>query len=175
MKNIISVTPYPAIHQWYVLYVRSRAEKKVKDRLDRLRIETFLPLVKVVRQWSDRKKHVQVPLFNGYLFLFIHPDDFLKVKMIEGVVDFVKYEKRYATIRPGEIETIRKFLETGIHLEATPDTFAPGEKVKINFGPLHDSVGELIEIRNEKHFIVRIEVINQILKVSVPVQYLEKI
>ncbi|MFN0274702.1 MAG: UpxY family transcription antiterminator [Chitinophagales bacterium] len=166
---------YAVFPQWYVLYVRSRAEKKVRDRLEKNSIDVFLPLIKVVRQWSDRRKQVQVPLFNGYLFLFIDPGQFSFVKMIEGVVGFVKQEHKNATISEEEISTIRKFLETGIHIETENDTFLPGEKVKINFGPLKGYTGELIEIKNEKQFIVRLSVIHQVLKLSVPVHYLQKV
>ncbi|MBC8047480.1 MAG: UpxY family transcription antiterminator [Fimbriimonadaceae bacterium] len=173
-KNKIAPV-YPEMVRWYVLYVRSRSEKKVKERLEKNKIEVFLPLIKVVRQWSDRKKQVQVPLFNGYIFLKINPEKFTTVKMIEGVVGFVKQEKKYATIKEEELNTIKIFLDTGIHVEAQTDNFEKGEKVKITFGPLKDVEGELIEIQNEKHFIVRIEIINQVLKVSVPIQYLKKI
>ena len=161
--------------RWYVLYVRSRSEKKVKERLEKNNIEVFLPLIKVVRQWSDRRKHVQVPLFPGYLFLNITPENFSFIREIEGVVGFVKHAKTYATIRERQLQDIRKFLQTGVPVEVQPDTFAPGQRVKITFGPLKDIEGELLEIKNEKQFVVRIDVINQLLKVLVPPQHLSKI
>lgn len=161
--------------KWYVLYVKSRAEKKVYERLVKNRIEVFLPLIKTVRQWSDRKKQVVVPLFNGYLFVYTSSDLFTLIKMVEGVVDFVKTAGQYAVVREEQVLSVKQFIETGFHIEAQPDQFEAGEKVKINFGPLKDVAGELIEIKNEKHFIVRIEVINQVLKASVPAQYLTKI
>jgi transcriptional antiterminator NusG len=161
--------------QWYVLYVRSRAEKKVKERLDKLQMESFLPLIKIVRQWSDRKKNVQVPLFGGYIFLYTMPSEFVKVKMIEGVVGFVKQGKDIATIKSWQVEAIKKFLETGYPVETMPDDLQPGSKVRINFGPLKDIEGEITEIRNERHFIVRLEVINQVLIISLPASYLEKL
>ena len=60
-------------------------------------------------------------------------------------------------------------------MEASSENFAAGERVKINFGPLKDCEGELINIKNEKQFIVRLEMINQVLIVNVPASYLEKI
>ena len=35
-------------------------------------IESYLPLKKVLKQWSDRKKWVEEPLFRSYIF--IHAD-----------------------------------------------------------------------------------------------------
>lgn len=161
--------------QWYVLYVRSRAEKKVKQRLDKLQIENFLPLIKTVRQWSDRRKTLQVPLFNSYIFVHTQPAEFTAIQNIEGAVAFVKYGRDVATLKDEQIDLIRRFIETGYHMEATADELVPGTRVKITFGPLQNMDGELTQIKNEKHFIVRIHVINQALIISVPPSYLEKI
>ncbi|HRF76011.1 MAG TPA: UpxY family transcription antiterminator [Chitinophagales bacterium] len=160
---------------WHVAYVKSRSEKKVKERLDRMGIQAFLPLIKTVRQWSDRKKTVQVPLFNGYIFLQLSGDDYTRVRMVEGVVNFIYQEKKIAVVPEKQIEDIRTFLESGLPVSASTDTFSKGEQVVINFGPLKGYQGELLEIENENHFIVRIEVINQILRLSVPKAYLEKV
>ena len=160
---------------WHVAYVKSRSEKKVKERLDRMGIQAFLSLIKTVRQWSDRKKTVQVPLFNGYIFLQLSGDDYTRVRMVEGVVNFIYQEKKIAVVPEKQIEDIRTFLESGLPVSASTDTFAKGEQVVINFGPLNGYQGELLEIENEKHFIVRIAVINQILRLSVPKAYLEKV
>lgn len=175
MAPIHSDVKYSNEKKWYVLYVKSRTEKKVQERLQKLHYEVFLPLIKTIRQWSDRRKQVQVPLFNGYIFVRITPEDFTQIRMVEGVVNFVRSEGKYASIRDAQIETIRTFIDTGYHMEGLADTFAPGEKVKITFGPLKDCEGELQDVRNEKHFIVRVEAINQVLMVSVPANYLKRI
>lgn len=135
----------------------------------------YLPLLKVVRQWSDRRKKVEMPLFNGYLFVYVHPDEFTAVRMIEGVVNFVRSEGRHATIPEDQIQTIRHFIETGLPGQTGQDAFAPGEKVRVNFGALKGCEGELIDIRNEKQFVVRIDAIHQVLMVSLPMAYLEKL
>ena len=56
---------------WYVIYTKPKNEKKVAERLQQIEIEVFCPLVTVVKQWSDRKKKIQIPLFNSYVFVFI--------------------------------------------------------------------------------------------------------
>jgi transcription antitermination factor NusG len=71
--------------------------------------------------------------------------------------------------------SIRHFIETGLPGQTGQDDFAPGEKVRVNFGALNGCEGELVEVKNEKQFIVRIEAINQVLMVSLPLGYLEKI
>lgn len=170
-----SQNKYDQQSKWYILYVRSRSEKKVMERMEKRNITAFLPMIKTMRQWSDRKKQVLVPLFNGYLFVKINPEQFTAVRMIEGVVNFVQQEKKHATISEEQISSIKRFIETGLHMETSSDHFEEGEKVKIKFGPLKDCEGELTEIKNEKQFIVRLEMINQVLIVNVPSSYLEKI
>ena len=160
---------------WYVAYVHSRSEKKVAERLTKNRIEHFLPLIKTVRQWSDRKKMVSVPLFNGYLFVHCTAEMLTQVRMVTGVVNFIYHEGKPAIVPAHVIHTIRQFLETGLPVESAPDTFAPGEHVRFTFGPLSGAVGELIDLRNEKIFVIRVELINQVMLVKVPREYVGKV
>ena len=166
---------YPVEPRWYVIYVKSRAEKMVAQRLEKKNIACFLPMIKTVRQWSDRKKTVQAPLFNGYIFVQTDPSQFAEILMTPGAVKFIDHGNKHAVVRDSEIELIRKFLETGIHMQSSPDHFSPGEKVRIRFGPLSGFRGEVIDIKNEKHFMVRLEAINQVLLVRVPQEHLQKI
>jgi len=166
---------YPPEDRWYVLYVRSRTEKKVILRMERFGFHAYLPLIKVMRQWSDRKKQVEVPLFNGYMFVKTNPQQFADIRMVEGVVNFVKSEGKNAIISTEQIEAIKSFIDTGIPVTGAVDTFEPGEKVKITFGALSGFEGELVEVRNDKHFILRVEAINQVLIIDLPSSYIEKI
>ena len=57
--------------KWYAIYVKSRHEKVIFSELQKKGIESSLPLMTTIRQWSDRKKKVEVPLFRSYLFVKI--------------------------------------------------------------------------------------------------------
>jgi transcriptional antiterminator NusG len=165
---------YPSEPRWYVVYVRSRTEKKVASRMERAGLTHYLPLMKVMKQWSDRKKLVEVPMFNGYMFVQTTPSGFNDVRMVEGVVNFVRMEGKNAIIPDRQLEAVRIFAETGLPVEAGPDDLSPGEKVKVTFGPLKDFEGELVEMRNDRHFLVRLEAINQVLMVNIPSSYIER-
>ena len=52
---------------WHALYVHSRAEKKVYERLVEMGLEAYLPLITKMKRWSDRMKKVEEPLFKSYL------------------------------------------------------------------------------------------------------------
>jgi hypothetical protein len=49
--------------------VKPNGRKKVAEQLTKMGIECYCPLITQVRQWSDRKKKVVVPLFNSYVFV----------------------------------------------------------------------------------------------------------
>jgi transcription antitermination factor NusG len=133
---------------WYVVYTKPRSEKKVAERLERQGFEVFLPLNKTVRQWSDRKKKVEVPLFNSYLF--VHLDlarDQYPVLDVEGVVRFVYYLGKPAVVREQEIERIRFILQNYTEIEAF--ALQPGASVRITGGSLKGNTGTVAEQKND--------------------------
>ena len=75
--------------RWYAVYTASRAEKKVKERLDQQGIVNYLPLRVVIRKWSDRSKKVEIPLINGYIFVYVNLLQMQKVLTTFGVVSFL--------------------------------------------------------------------------------------
>ncbi|MCB0292804.1 MAG: antitermination protein NusG, partial [Calditrichaeota bacterium] len=76
---------------WYALYTRPRHEKKVFDQLQEKRIEAFLPLTKELRQWKDRRRWVETPLFTGYVFINIDLRFRLEALQTYGVVRLVSF------------------------------------------------------------------------------------
>ncbi|MDB9247000.1 UpxY family transcription antiterminator, partial [Odoribacter splanchnicus] len=97
-----------SVFSWYAVYTAARAEKKVKERLDQIGIENYLPLRTEYRVWSDRKKKVSVPLISGYIFVHIKEETFVPVLTTPGVVTFLK-EKGKAVAIPAESD-IRSYL-----------------------------------------------------------------
>ena len=138
---------------WYVIYSKPRAEKKLEERLQELGFETFCPTRTVMRQWSDRRKKVEQVLFTSYVFIRIHRKDFDKIYNVNGFVRFVNYLGRPAVVRDKEIDAIKVFLEMStnhtIHFEK--DTH-----VKIAVGPLKGKTG-LIEKIGKTSLRIRIE------------------
>jgi transcription antitermination factor NusG len=94
-------------HRWYVLYLRSRYEKRVHEELQRRGIESFLPTIMEVRQWSDRKKKVEMPLFPGYDFVRIDLKERVRVLEVDGVVKFVSIgDSRPVPVPDKQIESL---------------------------------------------------------------------
>ncbi len=143
---------------WYAVYTASRAEKKVKERLDELGIECYLPLQTVIRIWSDRKKKVVVPVINGYIFVRIHIKDFRRVQEIQGVAFFLKEKGKAVPIPDEQIKTLRFMVDNSEdEVEFSADDFKPGAAVMITRGQLQGLIGELVEVRGKYKVAIRLE------------------
>lgn len=160
---------------WFVMYTAPRAEKKVAQRLVEQDIEVYLPMIEEIRQWSDRKKKVQRPLFNGYLFVMISKDRLWQALQVNGAVKFVNFSGEHATIQQKELDTIRRIIETGVAVEVNNDPIEKGEKVKILGGALVGFEGECVQKSNQDYFIIRIPSINQNMLINVPRKFLDVI
>ena len=114
---------------WYALYTESRHEKKVAARLQQLGIEVYCPLVTQVRQWSDRKKKVEVPLLPSYVFVKLEANERERVFSVSGVVRYLYWLGVPAIIKDSEIELMQKWLD---------GTFESYEITKIENGSLYE-------------------------------------
>lgn len=151
---------------WHVLYVNSRAEKKVADRLSLKGVEVFCPLRTEVRQWSDRKKKVEVPYFRSYVFVRFEPKQRLTVLQTPGVVGYLYWLKRPAVIREEEMNAVMQFFETHADQRIDSAPLSPGDKITIQEGALKDRKGVVLEQRNNK-VMLQIEQLNISLQVEI--------
>ncbi len=148
--------------RWFALYTRSRLEKKLEMRLRTKGIEVYVPLYKVQRQWSDRKKIVEEPLFRNYIFVRGTPSEYRFAVSEDGVVRGVTTNGQPAVIRDQEILTIKQFVESGVNLEILEEKiYEPqvGEYVEVTTGPLKGCVGEVMIVKGNKRLAVRLEVV----------------
>lgn len=160
--------------QWHAVYVNSRSEKKIGEGLNAQHIEAYVPLVKTMRQWSDRKKMVELPLLNGYVFVKNSPAQNDKILQTKGVVNFVRSEGKIAHIREIEIDRLKQLVELGYQLEATAiqRKYNEGDKVKITSGTLSGIEGFVVEHKSARHIEVLLESIGQCIRVKLPQELL---
>lgn len=153
---------------WYALYVKSRTEKKVSSELNANGIEHYLPLQKVLKQWSDRKKWVEEPLFRSYIFVFINLDDYYKVLQMHGAVKYISFEGKAVIVPPPQIEAIKYFLNEKDPEDLKLQRWEKGEKVEIVLGSLAGLIGELVEVKGKNRVSVEIESVNRTLLLQIP-------
>jgi len=139
------------IRRWYAIYTRPRWEKKVHALLEEKGIESYCPLNKVRKKWSDRYKIVNEPLFKSYVFVRIAEKDKTDVRLVAGVMNFVYWLGRPAVIKEEDILKIRKFLNDheSVAVESVKGT-RPGDRVIINAGIFMDREGIVLEAGKKK-------------------------
>lgn len=135
--------------KWYAVYTRPKWEKKVAQLLTARKIETYCPLNKVQKQWSDRKKLLEEPLFTSYVFVHVNPGEHGLVKQSDGVINFVHWLGSPAIIRDEEIDTIREFLEEYHNVKLEKAIVNVNDRIRITGGPLGGKEGDVIEIKNK--------------------------
>lgn len=160
--------------RWYAAYTKPRNEKKVYDRLITAGIETYLPLQRRLKQWSDRKKMVEEPLFRSYIFVRITQKEYYNVLNTPGVVRYITFEGKAVPIPDKQIDQIKQLLEQNVELEAIDEKLEPGTMIEVKFGTLMGLTGELIEHQGKKKVIVRLDHISHSLLVTLPLQYVVK-
>jgi transcription antitermination factor NusG len=136
--------------KWYAVYTKPRWEKKIARKLEDRGIETYCPLNKVTRQWSDRKKVVLDPLFKGYVFIRIEDENKWSVKSVDGVLNYVYWNGKPAVIREEEIDTIRKFLNEFSDVQVEEYKLEPNKKVRVKQGVLMNHEGILLELHGNR-------------------------
>lgn len=159
--------------KWYAIYTKPRWEKKVDTTLIQKGIESFCPLQKVERRWSDRKKVIEEPVFKSYVFVCILEDDFLKVLQTNGVLNFVHFLGHPAIIKNSEIQLIKEYLyaaPSNISIINGKD-FKMYDKVIIKKGVFMDNTGTIIKTSHKKIY-VQLESLDQFLVVEFPVNHL---
>jgi transcription antitermination factor NusG len=161
--------------KWYALYTRPRAEKLVYLRLVEEGIETFLPLQRTYRMWSDRKKLVEKPLLASYIFVKTNGKNFPRVYKISGVVKFVSFEGKPVSIPQNQIDNLRLLINSDAEIEVSSDKFAAGDNVEVVSGSLVGLTGELIKIGSKNRVIVRIDRLDQNLILKIPKAFLRKV
>lgn len=135
---------------WYVVYTRPRWEKKVAQLLEESGFTPYCPLNRVNRQWSDRKKTVQEPLFRGYVFVQVPEHKKWEVKDVNGVLNFVYWLGKPARVKQSEIDTIRKFLQEFEDVTVFDPALQPADTVAIKQGIMMDYEGIILEVAGNK-------------------------
>ncbi len=157
---------------WYAIYTKPRWEKKVNTVLERKGVEVWCPLQKVRKQWSDRKKIVEEPLFKSYVFVRINNTERTNVLMTDGVLNFVYYVGKPAIIRDEEIEVIKKYLseeQATISIQSL-NSLDENTRIKVNHGIFMDSTGTVVK-GGKKKVYVKLQSLEQVLIVEFPLEH----
>ena len=159
---------------WFALQVRPRYEKQVAQSIAAKGISTFLPLYAERRQWSDRSKELEKPMFDGYVFCHVNLEERLPVLVTPGVLQFVGVGRTPVPVEDGEMEAIRAVVDSGA--VARPWAFLKeGDRVRIEAGPLRNVEGILVRQNERDHVVVSITLLQRSMAVQVDRNWLSPI
>ena len=141
--------------KWLAIYTRPRWEKKVNLLLQEKGVESYCPLNKVKRKWSDRVKIIEEPLFKSYVFVKVSDEEKTTVRMTTGVMNFVYWNKKPAIIKEKEILTIKRFLDEYRDVHVYPIDLKLNDRVRVTSGSFMDHEGKVLGLR---HKIVKVAI-----------------
>jgi transcription antitermination factor NusG len=154
-------------YHWHVIYTRSRQEKMLARSFEENGIIYYLPIIKTLKQWSDRMKQVEEVLFKSYIFVYVSEREYYEALKAPGAVKYISFNGKAAKIPDNQIETIKNTINNKIEFSVNQDIFKKGEKVEIINGPLCGSLGEVVLINGKKKLLIRIEQIGYSLLVHI--------
>lgn len=145
---------------WFAVRVKSNFERTVSACLSGKGLEEFLPTYRTRRQWTDRTKEIEQPLFSGYLFSRFEPRNSMSVLTTPGVVGIVSAAKNLLPVADLEIEAIRTIVRSG--LLAGPWPFLQvGQRVELVRGPLAGLEGILVKVKNQHRLVVSVTLLQR--------------
>lgn len=167
-----------AVPHWYACYTRSRHEKQVETLLKERGFESYLPVIARERQWKDRKKLVDFPLFPSYVFGRFTLAQLHSVLTTRGVSTIVRTNGYPTPIPDADIQNVQRFVsaiaQTGIETEQRP-FLTEGQWVRILDGPFDGVEGVVVEQRGRKRVLVGVEAIGQGLEIDIDARLLKPI
>lgn len=150
---------------WYVVYTKPKWEKKVAERLNEIGITAYCPLITKESRWSDRKKMIQVPLFNSYIFVQINEKERNTIFGISGAIRYLFWLGKPAIVKEKEIQAIQEWLCVPDAYEVSVDTWQKGDKIVLESGPFVAQSAIVQEVK-QNHYVLILESLGCILKVE---------
>ncbi len=151
---------------WYAVYTKSQFEKKIEEELESKGVEVFLPTIKELRQWTDRKKWVTIPMFKNYLFVNIDFKDRFKVLQCNGVVKIVSFNNKPIAIPDEQINSLKLILKKPDKVKVEP-YINIGEEVIVTGGFFKGVRGIITKQLGSNNVVITLESINQSVSVIV--------
>ncbi len=154
--------------QWFAIHTYPRHEKRITTQLVQKDVETYLPLITKLHQWSDRRKQVELPLFPCYAFVRIVPCPEARVQVLRigGVISFVGAAKQGVPIPDSQIEDIRTLLMNKIPLDPYP-FLKIGQRVRVCGGSLKGIEGILVRRSGSRRLIISVDSLERSLSMCI--------
>ena len=168
LATVPAVESGPVATNWYAVHTRARHEKVVAQRLQDGGVTTFLPIIREIRTWSDRKKSVDLPLFGCYVFVRLgsSSEERLRVLRIDSVLNFVGIRGQGTPIPDSQIDAVRILIEEELPWSTHP-FLKIGQRVRIRSGALSGLEGVLVSRNGDRTLVLSVDAIQRSLSVRI--------
>jgi transcription antitermination factor NusG len=156
---------------WFALIIHQYKREQCEQMLSSMGYEIFSPCFQTIKDWSDRRKRVDVPLFPGYIFCCFNPQFRLPLLQIPGVLGIVSSGKQFLEVDANELEAIKRAMTGELPVEPYP-FMTPGQKVKVIHGPLRGVQGVLLRTKAESRLLLSVAILNRCVSVEVQAGHL---
>ena len=159
---------------WFVIYTKPRHEKKIAVNLGHAGIDCFLPCIKQLRCWSDRKKFIDEPLFPSYVFVKLeNSQNYFTTLTISGILYYVREGGRIAIVSETIIDNLKHIVsDPERHIEVTAEKISTGKILLIKEGPFTGFSCEVIQHKGKEKLLVRIQLLQRNVLLDVSSEYL---
>lgn len=163
-------------YAWYAVYTKPNREKRIIKELLEDNIECYLPVTNALKQWTDRKKWIEEPLFRSYIFVRVSYVEFFNVLNAQGVVCYVSFGGKPQTIPDYQIENIKTLVkQEEKEIILTKERIAKGSKAIVQFGPLKGVQGEVVQICGQSRILIRIDTLGCSLHTNISIEEIKLI
>jgi len=152
--------------RWYAVYTCANHEKRVAEQFAGRGVEHFLPQYESVRRWKDRRVHLQLPLFPGYLFVHMVGQERFRVLQVPGVVRMVGFNGSPTPMPEEDLERVREFLGHGLRAEPHPYLCA-GRRARVVRGPLTGIEGIILRRKNRSRLVLSFDLIRRSMAIEI--------
>ena len=166
MNEMDVINPCSPVRRWFAIQTRSRHEKVVESQLELRQVEHFLPMMKRVSQWTDRKKEIRVPLFAGYCFARFSLEDRVPVLQSQGIVRVVGSAGKPEPIPDEEINALKKIINNSCDYICYP-FLKEGMHVEVINGPMQGVKGRLIRGARNSRLVLSISLIQRSVSIEI--------
>lgn len=155
------------ISHWYAIHTKYKCEKFVVNALESKGIIAYTPLLEVTKEYTRKVVTRAIPLINCYAFVFVQPEQFVRVLRTEYVFSFLKIGKEIVTVKEEEIDLLKRITGEYNDVKAEEIEYIEGMEVEVIAGNLTGVKGILIEKKSKHNFLVELRSLSYQLKINI--------
>jgi transcription antitermination factor NusG len=156
----------PAVFPWYAVHVRYQNEQRTAKMLREKGYDEFLPVYKTRRQWSDRVREVECPLFPGYVFCRFDVQNWMPIRTTPGVVSIVGIGNEPSPIEECEIAAIQAVMKGGVAAEPWP-FLREGQRVRVTAGAMRGHEGLLLALKSQHRLVLSVSLLQRSVSIEI--------